>query len=324
MARILGSSHVGFLDGWRGIAIALVLYDHFFPSTRLTDVGRMGVDVFFCLSGLLMSNILYVERVPLKRFYKRRISRILPVFIVFVVCTFSGHWLLTGDFSTTEFLATSAFLRTYVPEQPGIWESSLPIQHLWSLNVEEHCYLVMGLFALLRLSRAGDAALLIVAAACSSLIFVLYAMFPELAPSSGWLGTEIVAVHILASAGYYLVRDRFVSRVRSWMPIAAFAAAAICYTPYVPWWSHVLLTPYLMAFTVNHLKQCSPIVLRLLSASPLRQLGIWSYSIYIWQQPFYVHKAGWPGFALAGALVTALASFYLFEAPLRNWLNETW
>ncbi len=144
MTRHAGLSHVGFLDGWRGLAIALVLYDHFFPSMRTTNVGRMGVDIFFCLSGLLMSNILYVQRVPLARFYKRRISRIIPVFLLFVSVTFAVHWLMTGEFSGTELLATATFLRTYVPEQPGIWESSLPIEHLWSLNVEEHCYVIMS------------------------------------------------------------------------------------------------------------------------------------------------------------------------------------
>ncbi len=109
------------------------------------------------------------------------------------------------------------------------------------------------------------------------------------------------------------------------MPIASFSGAALCYTGYLPWWSHVLIAPYLLAFTVNHLEQCSPVVLRLLSVAPMRRLGIWSYSIYIWQQPFYVHKGDFSaGLAFLGALAVGIASFYLFETPLRDWLNENW
>jgi peptidoglycan/LPS O-acetylase OafA/YrhL len=325
MTQTSNPNHVGFLDGWRGLAIALVLYDHFFPGTRTTDVGRMGVDVFFCLSGLLMSNILYVERVPLRRFYKRRVSRILPVFLLFVVTSFVAHWVLTGEFSKTEFFATATFVRTYFPEQPAIWESSLAIEHLWSLNVEEHCYVLMSVITLLHLPRLREASVLIAASLLSTLIFVAYAKGPEMMPPSGWLGTEVVAVHVLASAGYYLVRHRIAPYVKSWMPIAALAGAAFCYTDWSPWWSNVLLAPYLLAFVINHLEQSPTAVLRVLSVSPLRQLGVWSYSIYIWQQPFYVHRVGWPaGLSLVSALMFGIASFYLFETPLRNWLNENW
>ena len=75
------------LDGWRGIAILLVLQAHFLPINYI-HTGRFGVDVFFVLSGLLMSNILFVKRTPLKIFYVRRISRIFPVFFVFVITVY--------------------------------------------------------------------------------------------------------------------------------------------------------------------------------------------------------------------------------------------
>ena len=97
---------VDYLDGWRGMAIALVLQGHFFPLSGF-ESGYLGVDIFFCLSGLLMSRILFVQRVPLATFYKRRISRIFPVFLLFVVLVY-GTALLAGQPSTwPEFIAPS-------------------------------------------------------------------------------------------------------------------------------------------------------------------------------------------------------------------------
>jgi peptidoglycan/LPS O-acetylase OafA/YrhL len=73
---------IDYLDGWRGLAILLVLVAHFL-QLKWMDLGTMGVDVFFVLSGMLMANILFVKKVSLTIFYKRRISRVFPVFIIF-------------------------------------------------------------------------------------------------------------------------------------------------------------------------------------------------------------------------------------------------
>lgn len=66
-------------DGWRGMAIVMVLISHFLTIPGFYS-GKFGVASFFVLSGALMSNILFVKKTPLAQFYKRRISRILPVF----------------------------------------------------------------------------------------------------------------------------------------------------------------------------------------------------------------------------------------------------
>ena len=115
-----------YLDGWRGIAIALVLQAHF-AGTRLFYSGAAGVDVFFCLSGLLMANLLFVRRVPLGEFYRRRISRIIPVFLLFVVCAYALAILQSVEFTGTEVAATLTFLRTYLPAAPGIWDTHASI-----------------------------------------------------------------------------------------------------------------------------------------------------------------------------------------------------
>jgi len=313
------------LDGWRGLAIGLVLCSHFLPLPHTINTGRFGVDVFFCLSGFLMSNILFVKRTPLRTFYKRRISRILPVFFLFVIVTFTIAWLIGAPATWGEFLATITFLRTYIPSSPGIWHSALPISHIWSLNAEEHCYVFLSLIASLAFLRKREGWVLIGAGVLAMVIHMIYIKFPAIAPSSGDLGTEVVASHLLISAGYFLVRDRFRRFVRPWMPVVTLPLAACTYLGHTLWWAPMLLSPFLLAFTVNHLADSPAAFTGALAFRPLRLLGIWSYSIYIWQQPFYQFSHRFfPGGAFIGAMTTALLSFYLFENPLRAWMNRNW
>src|SRR5262249_7449032 len=77
--------HVPFLDGWRGLAIASLLVGHFAPLPGVVNFGRMGVELFFVLSGRLMAEILFVRRFPIPAFFRRRIARVWPALFVFVI-----------------------------------------------------------------------------------------------------------------------------------------------------------------------------------------------------------------------------------------------
>jgi peptidoglycan/LPS O-acetylase OafA/YrhL len=106
------------------------------------------------------------------------------------------------------------------------------------------------------------------------------------------------------------------------MPLAALGLAALAYVDAAPWWLGVAVAPPALAFCVNHLGQAPRALLELLGWAPLRRMGLWSYSIYLWQQPFHVFQASLPpGTALLGALAVGCASFHLVESPLRRWLN---
>jgi len=139
-------------DGWRGIAILLVLVGHF-TYTQWVWEERLGVDVFFVLSGMLMSNILFVDRLGLRDFYIRRFSRVVPTLILFLFASFALAVFLEHDFKVSEFIASALFIRTYLPVEPFYWSSPLPTGHLWSLNVEEHSYIIMSIMSLLLVAR---------------------------------------------------------------------------------------------------------------------------------------------------------------------------
>ena len=316
---------VDYLDGWRGLAIVLVLLDHFVPS-RGFESGVLGVDLFFCLSGALMSRILFVKRTPLTTFYKRRISRILPVFLLFVLVIHAVAIVVGWAFTPGEFLATLTFFRTYVPASPGLWDSALPIGHLWSLNVEEHSYVLLSLLTLVAFIRGREAWVLIGLGATAIAIFLAYARFPAFAPETFEIHTETAASCLLISAGYCLVRHRTARFVQPWMPIAAtLLAMATYWHARMPWWAPEVVAPFLLAFAVNHLGEAAAWFRRLLATAPMRLMGLWSYSIYLWQQPFYIYKAQIaPVLAFVLLMLVSLASFYLFENPVRSWLNRHW
>ncbi len=318
------ADRVDYLDGWRGLAILLVLQSHFLPWPAI-DSGQLGVDLFFCLSGLLMSNLLFVKRVSLVHFYKRRISRILPAFVAFVALVYGvAAWQGNGR-SWTEVVSTLLFLRTYLPDHPDIWSTGLPIGHLWSLNVEEHSYVLLGLLTLVAVLRGREAWVLAAVTAVVMALYFVYETSPRFAGTSFEIRTEIAASFLLASAGYFLVRHRFARLVQPWMPLAALAASTLGYLPHAHWWMSAIVAPLCLAFCVNHLDISSAGVRSFLASRPMRQIGIWSYSIYLWQQPFFAHKASLPpGCAVLGAVAAGLVSFYLLESPCRHWINRHW
>lgn len=318
------ADRVDYLDGWRGLAILMVLQSHFLPWAAI-DSGQFGVDIFFCLSGLLMSNLLFVRRVPLLHFYKRRISRILPAFVMFVALVYgAAAWQGAGR-GWDEIVSTLLFLRTYLPGHPDIWNTGLPIGHLWSLNVEEHSYVLLSLLTLVAVLRGREAWVLAAVSAVVMGLYYVYETSPRFAGTSFEIRTEIAASFLLVSAGYFLVRHRVAPLVRPWMPLAALAVAGIGYLPHAHWWTSAILSPLGLAFCVNHLDLTPAGVRRLLTWQPMRQMGIWSYSIYLWQQPFFAYKTTLPpGMAALGALLAGLASFYLLENPCRGWINRRW
>ncbi len=319
-------AHIAYLDGWRGMAIVLVLVAHFLGTGHVIDAGRFGVDIFFVLSGMLISGILFVENTSLFTFYLRRISRIIPAFYLFTIIIFIvSRCLALGDgFGFRGLASTLIFLRTYYPIDEHIWHAGYPIGHLWSLNVEEHCYVILSLFAALSMTSRTK---LGVGLCLIGLIFIgtnlFYIHNPSIAPIEFQIRTETAGAYVLLSAGYFLLRDRLRKFVRPWMPLAAFFAAAVLYSPHLPKWT-IAWTPCLLAFAVNHLPETRPLVRDFLSWAPLRLLGIWSFSIYLWQEPFYEFRQHFftPAFALLIAVLAGISSFYLFERPMRNGLNR--
>ena len=322
--------HLDYLDGWRGLAIFFVLISHFYPLPYY-NLGRFGVDIFFVLSGLLMSNILFVKRVPLSTFYKRRISRVFPVFLIFISLAYLASYSFNLSAETPNYFYSLFFLRSYLPVTPDLWNTGLPIGHIWSLNVEEHCYIVLSFLTLMPLLKGREAIILFILGFVSIFLNFLVWLHPESSMPNITIRTEFVASHLLLSAAYALVKHKITHFVPSWLPLLTFILAAACYSNYAPPYAMWGFSPLLLAFTVNHLDNIPLAAKQILSIDSLRLLGIWSFSIYMWQQLFYFYlkdyQAHLPFAATLGmlaAILLGIASFYLLENPIRRYLNNHW
>ncbi len=134
-----------YLDGWRGLSIALVLIGHFLPVPGI-NLALLGVEFFFVLSGRLMAEILFIENYPLKAFFKRRFSRIYPALLVFVL---AGMVFFAGTFVAYKWKAALTAL-TFTYNYVGILINRAgALDHIWSLCVEEHAYVALALISVL-------------------------------------------------------------------------------------------------------------------------------------------------------------------------------
>ena len=329
------NKRIDYLDGWRGLAIIFVLLGHFTLLDEVFFIGRFGVDVFFVLSGLLMSNILFVRRTALSLFYKRRISRIFPAFFLYVTIIYCIDWIFIKSLEGDNYLFSLTFLRTYFPFGTDIWAAELPIDHLWSLNIEEHAYIFLSLLTLFLVNRNLISLILIFFSTLCVLNHYLYYKGYLPTPVNINARTEVAATPLLASAGYFLIAHKFKNHIRSWMPIAAFLLAASGYTVIkLHWTASWSLTPFLLAFCVNHIEEFPDKVKSFLTNKLLIKFGIFSYSIYLWQQPFYKFLEGLKfnsyilsilGIVLClTAILISLASFHFIENPSRKFLNKRW
>ncbi|PDQ18755.1 acyltransferase [Mesorhizobium sanjuanii] len=319
-------TRLAYLDGWRGLSIALVLIGHFFPVPGI-NLGVMGVEFFFVLSGRLMAEILFIERYPLKKFFKRRFSRIYPALLVFVVVSMIA---LSGTFIAFKWKAALTAL-TFTYNYAGIlFTRAGALDHIWSLCVEEHTYVILALISFVVSGRSRVIALLgalsVLAMANGAISYWAFGMAYE---ATYWR-TDVHIASILLSAVICLLKadDRLPALFRGpHVALVASAAAVLLFIDPVPTPIHYLVAVPLLAFAVNSLDFSARYLTGFLSSRPMAMLGLWSYSLYLWQQPFYkfVYSQGSaPLPMLAGVFACALCSYYIVEKPARAWLNRNW
>ena len=329
-------SRIPVLDGWRGVAIALVIAHHVGQNLTVSEAvytqdvtrfGQFGVDIFFGLSGLLITRLLLQEHSAagsfcLPQFYIRRTFRILPPLLAYVaVYTALGLWK-----SNLELVSSLLFFRNYVSVRFTGFSSG----HLWSLAVEEHFYLLWpGLLALCGPRRAKSVA------AGLALSFGLWRMFalqiaPGLFPGVPlhfrtdlrldallWGCVAACVIHntkdhqklgaLLAPAAWVIATATLGLSIRLYnAPIASVLVA--------------LLIPLILAGTLVHPEWW---ISRALTWAGFAWLGRVSYSLYLWQQLFLTPGwqltsswwRHWP-WNLAAALGAAILSHHLIEQPL--------
>jgi peptidoglycan/LPS O-acetylase OafA/YrhL len=320
-------SRVTVWDGWRGLAIALVLCGHFFDLPWIHE-DRMGVDVFFGLSGMLMSIILFEKKISLRDFYIRRFSRIFPALLFLVLCLFTLAALQSHTIAPMELPASLLFIRTYFPQSPHIWETQTSTAHLWSLNIEEHAYILMSALAITIAGLRSAATVMALVGVLSVAIACYY--FSTNPPDQFELlsiRTESAISFIFFSATYGLLKRRGNWKIRSPFIIALILLVPTCYIYSTPLALRFTIAPLLLGIVVNHLQEIEGIARAFLNSRLLRWLGACSFSIYLWQQPFFEYAYAIPGGLPVGMVLSIIAgamSYYLLEQPVRKAINSRW
>jgi peptidoglycan/LPS O-acetylase OafA/YrhL len=347
--------HQPALDGLRGAAVAGVLLFH---GGHLRG-GFLGVDAFFVLSGFLITSLLLAEtsangHIALGAFWGRRARRLLPALALVLLAVAVYAWFLArpDELATIrgDALSTVGYFANWraIASSRDYWalfRAPSPLDHSWSLAIEEQFYLVWPLVIAVVAWRcdlriAARRVLLVSGVlALVSLAWTL-AIFNPSNPSRVYYGTDTRAASILvgaALAAALAVRGS----VRSRGGRAALEAAALGSLVLLAFaWirasgsSEVLYrgglfvcaiaTATLIAASVHPRR--GPVA-RLLSFRPLCLLGLISYGVYLWHWPIYVvldpvrmHFGGWPLLMvrIAVTVAVAVASYHFVEQPVRR------
>lgn len=242
------------LDGLRGVAVAAVVLYHFFGD--LLPGGFMGVDVFFVLSGFLITSLLLREvaltqAVSFKTFWKRRLRRIAPLALFVLTLTAAVVGTIGGDLAVklrSQFFGTAFFVNNWVQianSQSYFAKSDIQVTaHYWSLAIEEQYYLIWPiLVALVLLAVKRNAAkfhprmaILTAVLAVASMVAMAVIFDPQEDPSRVYYGTDTHAFGLLMGS---LVALLLTSPVRSWV--------ADSHPRRLNWFKHPLISEWVPA-----------------------------------------------------------------------------
>ena len=319
------------LDGLRGVAILLVLLSH--AHVPLFAGAFFGVDLFFVLSGFLITSLLLIEhrangRFQYWRFYRRRFFRLMPALALFLAayCLLAPLIWPGLDDVYQDALVSLLYLADY-----GIafFDSPNTLLHMWSLSVEEHFYLIWPplLALLLRYYRGAvwrPIALLYLLSWVWRIFWVVQGQqFYEIFFRFDTRASGLLAGALLAAL--MVEKPQCIDWLRARMPYAMWLPLAIVLLLELAWdnqgamvWGLTVVELGTVVLLVAA-QQRDGLVFQMLNLPILVRLGTLSYGIYLWHYPVVRYlraEFAWPVVVVAGlALSTALAalSFYTLE-----------
>jgi len=311
----LSAPRIPTLDGWRGVAILLVLFDHtesILWGRYLHPTGLHGVTIFFVLSGFLITSNLLQGPVDLRKFYVRRFFRLMPVAWIYFLTLFVIGWSTNvRTTSSSAVLACLFFYRNFVTPPFGI-----TTVHFWSLSLEEQFYIVLPcllVFAGVRSCRS------IVAAGIIGVAVYRLMTWAHCNPLSSFVRADALLTGTLMAM--FLQNPQIRSRAIQWSKWWAFPALALliyCVARFT------LLPPLIECVSIALLLTASIFHSKAFAARPLStwvlsKLGIISYSIYVWHGIFVVlaRAGGLKSFLFLGICLPlfAIESYLLIERP---------
>lgn len=352
------------IQGLRAIAVVLVLIYHLTPGSL--PGGYVGVDVFFVISGFLITSHILREleksgTVDLPRFWARRARRLLPAALLVLVVTLFAVWILAPSGFVPAFLAQIAASAVYVQNwmlsaqsvdyMAGAGQAS-PVQHYWTLSVEEQFYIVWPVIAVIaaviasRWIRRRVAAVfgvviagIIGASLATSILMTVFdperAYFDSFARAWEFAAGGLFAVVAASPKNPFSRLDVRARSVLAWLGLAGILLSALWFTDRSPFPGWIALLPVIGTLLViigdEPEGRVSP--QRVLDTRPMQWLGDISYGMYLWHFPLivlvpFVLDRGISivdGVAITVAtLLLAWGSKVLVEDPFRTGAPRAW
>lgn len=338
------------IEGLRALAVGLVVLSH--AGVRAVEGGYIGVDVFFVVSGFLITGLLVRERKTTGRlsmagFYARRARRILPAASLVLILTVlaSYEWLgfvrgnvIAEDGKWAALFAANLRFASEGTQYLNLTAPPSPLQHYWSLAVEEQFYLVWPLLLLTVATIAPRLSLLTKLAAVLALIIAASFAWSILQTRTdpAWaFFSPLTRAWELALGSFLAVGEPHLRRLPArigpwlgWAGLAAVAGAALAFDNGTAFPGYAAALPVAGTAMVVAGGSIAPGAgaERLLGLSPLQLLGKWSYSLYLWHWPVLIIAAQRAGHSLplsqnlglvGVALALAILTHYVVENPVR-------
>ncbi|MEO6803771.1 MAG: acyltransferase [Granulicella sp.] len=334
---IRSKGYLPTLDGWRTISILSVILFHDgihtlgpFSTQWFYLHGYVGVDIFFSISGLLICSKLFSEErtkvaINVRSFYVRRAFRILPPAVAFLAFLLLLAHTIHLEVGLPEVIASLCFMRNYTFTFTH-FQSIYPgyTSHFWSLAVEEHFYLILPALLVISKRRWWRVPALFAIALAVSINRVTHG-------ANEHTGTRIDALFFAAAIAILIqnpvLRTWLTRWLWLWPLVAGFILVLVnrAESTHLPGLALAWLLPFVILGTMLRPQSWFS---RFLELAPMRYVGRLSYSLYLWQQLFFIthFDAGgrvsgplsrlqaWPYNALL-VILFALFSYYLIEQP---------
>lgn len=341
------------LDGLRAIAVLAVVFYHAKLSIlgyELFKGGFFGVDIFFVLSGFLITSIIFSDlegdKFSIREFFLRRAKRILPalIFILIVTSFFAYRFLLPDSLVVyAKTLLSALFFVSnfyFFDEDTYVSDSSeyKPLLHTWSLSVEWQFYLIFPFLCVLafRYFKCNKWIFIV----CLLLLSLLLAQFLSfwqpnfsfyLLPTRMWelLAGSIVAILLMENK--IRLKDNY-TKIMPIIGLLLIIISIVFIDDKILHPSFITAMPILGTCIIIYFSRQNDIATSLLSAKPVIFIGAISYSVYLWHQPlfvFYRIKIGSIDnktslMLTVFTVIFAVISFYLIEKPFRKTQLALW
>ena len=331
------------IDGLRAIAVTPVIFFH--AGFELFRGGYVGVDVFFVISGYLITSIIYNEKkegvFSIVNFYERRARRILPaLFLVVMVCIFFS-WLLPTPEDIKNFSQSAIAVSTFSSNilfwlESGYFTGASelkPLLHTWSLALEEQYYLIFPIFivAAWRLGDRGIITLLIITF-IFSLSLAHWGSSNKPVATFYLLPTRVWEILIGVFAAFYLQNVKIrppvlLDQIASFTGLVLILYSMLFFNEFTPPPSLLILIPTVGTALIIISGHKHTIVASILGTKPLVLTGLISYSAYLWHQPllaflknisFNEHGLSETIIILIITVVLSIASYKWVEKPFRS------